>query len=92
MTKKFNMCQLVIGHSTYVISAEIAQSLFSAMQGEDIYRLDRSWEDGQYVDYLKPVEMESMPQLRTIGPVQFHMALENQRAKDERDAAAKKDS
>ena len=92
MTTKFNMCQLVIGHYTYVLSADIAQSLFSAMQGEDIYRLDRTWEEGGYVDYLKPVEMESMPQLRTIGPVQFHAALENQRAKDERDAVAKKDS
>jgi len=85
--------QVVIsfGHVQYVMPAKAGMAVFAALAGEDIYIREERYESigNKYeeVPYIKMVMQNNMPKLQHIGPVQFHIGLENQRVKDEQYAA-----
>ena len=92
MKEKFDMTQITIGHVTWVMPSKAADALFSAFRNEDIYVISSRWESGGTTYYAKLANVDDMPKMQIIGPVQFHSALENQRVleEEERDADRKK--
>lgn len=79
------------GHTQYVMPAKAGMAVFAALAGQDIYVREERYEqiNGKYeeVPYIKLAMQNNMPKLQHIGPVQFHIGLENQRMKDEAEAA-----
>ena len=92
MSKDFDLVLVKLGYRTYTIPKAAALKLFDAFIGQDIYAVDDHWEStqnggkGGTATYAKLVEQGGMPTLTTIGPVSFHIALENQRRKEEEEA------
>ena len=75
------------GGTQYVMPAKVGIALFTALAGADIYKLNTRYEKiGNYhkdVQYISIVDPHEAPFLHTIGPVQFHIGLENQRVREE---------
>lgn len=82
---------LVFSGSEFVVPKKAGMAVFELLTGCDIYHRTTRWEkvgsESKDVPYISIVSSYSAPQLRSIGPVEFHVGLENQRAKEE--AAAK---
>lgn len=75
--------------SRYVMPAKAGMAVFAALSGADIFRLSTRWEQvnerHEDVMYITPATPEELPSLRIMGPVQFHVGIENQRAKEEQE-------
>jgi hypothetical protein len=75
----------------YILPKKAGMALFEALSGSDIYIIENRWETvngkSMGVDYIKVPTDYELPTLRVISPTQFHIGLENQRAKDEADNA-----
>jgi len=76
----------------YILPKKAGMALFEALSGCDMYVIENRWEQvngkGVGVDYIKVPLDHEMPTLRIISPTQFHIGIENQRAKDEADTNA----
>jgi hypothetical protein len=79
------------GYTEYVMPMKAGLAIFNALGGADVYiredRYEKVGNDHQTVYYIKPMDPDKAPKLQHIGPAQFHIGLENQRVKDEQDAA-----
>ena len=82
---------ITIGYNQYVMPAKAGMALFTALTGQDIYRYRTSYEKvgstHKNVVYIADALPEDMPTLMVIGPGQFLMGIENQRVKDQEEAA-----
>jgi len=78
------------GSTQYVVPAKAGLAIFAALAGADVYVRQDRYEsvNGKYTStpYITLANNEEMPKLQHIGPVQFHIGLENQRVKEEQDA------
>lgn len=85
--------QVVIsfGYTEFVVPAKAGLAIFNALAGAEVYirenRYEKVGNQHQTVAYITLADPEKMPKLQHIGPVQFHIGLENQRMKDEQEAA-----
>ena len=79
------------GYTEFVVPAKAGLAIFNALAGAEIYiresRYEKVGNQHESVMYIKLADPEKMPKLQHIGPVQFHIGLENQRMKDEAEAA-----
>jgi hypothetical protein len=73
-----------IGWNEYVLPAEAAMTFFKACIGEEMYKVDTFYEDGQSHFILQRLEPSETPGLRTITPVQMFAGLEMAKVADER--------
>lgn len=85
--------QVIINFSgiQYVMPSKAGMAIFAALSGSEVYRLTTTYEQvaGRYTDvsYIRTMTTDDSPKLQYMSPVQFHIGLENQRAKDEAEAA-----
>lgn len=93
MSKKaeFDLVMLTIGHRQYAVPRDGAMAIFSLFTGHDAYEIHNTWSGDAGTVYLaKLMTPDQNPTIGTLGPVQFHQMLENQRMKEEEEAAKKK--
>lgn len=80
-----------IGYTDFVMPMKVGMALFNAMAGTDIYIREERYEkvngEHQAVHYIRLLTPDKTPKLQHIGPAQFHVGLENQRMRDEQEAA-----
>lgn len=94
MSKKpeFDLVMLTIGHRQYAVPRDGAMAIFTLFAGQDVYEVNNTWINSEagtvYLAKLLPPDQN--PTIGTLGPVQFHQMLENQRVKEEEEAARKK--
>ena len=82
--KDFDLVALKLGYNEYAVPKAAALHFMELFHGGDMYRLDTTWEENTSVPVARLVDMDAMPTLRLLGPVQFHQALENARMLDEK--------
>ena len=82
--KDFDLVALNLGYNEYAVPKAAALHFMELFHGGDMYRLDTTWEGNISVPVARLVDMDAMPTLRLLGPVQFHQALENARMLDEK--------
>jgi hypothetical protein len=95
MSKKpeFDLVMLSgLGHRQYAVPKDAAMAIFNLFAGHDIYELNNEWVGGDVGTrhFAKLVNADQCPTIATLGPVQFHHMLENQRMKEEEEVAKKK--
>jgi hypothetical protein len=93
MSKKpeFDLVMLTIGHRQYAVPKDGAMAIFSLFTGQDVYEVNNTWSGDTGTMYLaKLMTPDQNPTIGALGPVQFHQMLENQRMKEEEEAAKKK--
>jgi len=82
---------ITFGYTEFVMPMKAGLAIFNALAGADIYTRESRYEkvgnEHQSVMYITPADPEKLPRLQHIGPAQFHVGLENQRVKDEMEAA-----
>lgn len=79
-----------LGHRDYAVPKDAAMALFNLFSGHDIYEINNYWASGSNTTMAKLVDPNNNPSIKTLGAVQFHQMLENQRMKDEEEEAKKK--
>lgn len=81
-----------LGHRQYAVPKDAAMAIFNLFSGHDLYEINNEWVGGDVgTRYLaKLVNPEQNPTIATLGAVQFYQMVENQRMKEEEDAAKKK--
>lgn len=79
-----------LGHRDYAVPKDAAMALFNLFSGHDIYEITNNWERGSNTLMARLVHPDHNPSIKTLGAVQFHQMLENQRMKDEEEDAKKK--
>jgi hypothetical protein len=87
--KNFDLAIISFGHKTIIVPKKAALAVFEACQGQDVYDYKTKWEEGESRGYVKLLDTEDMPTLRTIGPAHFYQALQNQKMLEERERAEK---
>jgi hypothetical protein len=88
--KEFDLMMLEIGYHKFMVPKKFALQLFQAASEGGFYRHDASWEGGKTTEYAKPMTQDEMPVIRMINPVIFHIWLENQRMKEEKEMKAER--
>lgn len=83
-TDAFDMLVLRIGYNEYIMPREAALAFIDACSGADIYKHSSRWENGANHSFVSLVDIDEMPSVRLIGPVQFHQGLENHRMEQEK--------
>ena len=86
-TDAFDMLILRIGYQEYVMPREAVLAFIDACSGADVYVYNSRWEDGSNQPYVSLLDVDSMPTIKLIGPVQFHQGLENHRMEQEKKSA-----
>ena len=84
---KFDYLIVGIGWQRYVMSADAARKFFDACTGDDVYKLDTTYENGQTHMICAPLTPDHFPRLEVIGPAQFFAAIEFGKELAERKAA-----
>lgn len=79
-----------LGHRDYAVPKDAAMAIFNLFSGHDIYEINNHWERGSNTTMARLVNPDNNPSIKTLGAVQFHQMLENQRMKDEEEEAKKK--
>ena len=79
-----------LGHRDFAVPKDAAMSIFNLFSGHDVYEISHTWTGNETQMLARLVDSDKNPMIRTLGPVQFHQALENQRMKDEEEEAKKK--
>jgi hypothetical protein len=81
-----------LGHRQYAVPKDAAMAIFELFAGHDVYEIDNEWVGGSIGSrkLAKLVCADQNPQISTLGAVQFHQMLENQRMKEEEEEAKRK--
>lgn len=81
-----------LGHRDFAVPKDAAMAIFNLFSGHDIYEVSSDWVGGDVgsVQIAKLISHDQNPTIRTLGPVQFHQALENHRVREEEKEAKKK--
>ena len=81
-----------LGHRDYAVPKDAAMAIFNLFAGHDIYEINTEWVGGDVgsVQIAKLISSDNNPTIKTLGPVRFHQALENQRVREEEKEAKKK--
>lgn len=81
-----------LGHRQYAVPKDAAMAIFNLFVGHDLYEINNEWVGGDVGTrhFAKLVSPEQNPTIATLGAVQFYQMVENQRMKEEEDAAKKK--
>lgn len=81
-----------LGHRDFAVPKDAAMAIFNLFSGHDIYELNNEWVGGDVGSLLiaKLIGPDQNPTIKTLGPVQFHQALENHRVREEEKEAKKK--
>lgn len=81
-----------LGHRDFAVPKDAAMAIFNLFSGHDIYEINNEWVGGDVGSLLiaKLIGPDQNPTIKTLGPVQFHQALENHRAREEEKEAKKK--
>lgn len=80
----FDMLILRIGYGEYVMPRAAVLAFIDACAGADTYKHQSRYENGREVSYISLLDVDSMPSIKLIGPVQFHEGLENSRMEQEK--------
>lgn len=87
----FDMLILRVGYNEYIMPRAAALAFLDACSGSDIYKYSSRWEDGATHSFISLVDVDEMPTVKLIGPVQFHQGLENHRMDTEKKNAKSAD-
>lgn len=81
-----------LGHRDYAVPKDAAMAIFNLFTGHDVYELNNEWVGGDVgsVQTAKLIGYDQNPTIKTLGPVQFHQMLENQRVREEEKEAKRK--
>ena len=81
-----------LGHRDFAVPKDAAMAIFNLFAGHDIYEVTSEWLGGDVgsIQIAKLISSDQNPTIRTLGPAQFHQALENHRAREEEKKAKKK--
>lgn len=78
--QSFDLVVLHMGYKKYAIPKAAAMQFMELCSDHDIYELDRHWNSGNdSEDHAWLLSVDEMPKIATIGPAQFHQALENRK-------------
>jgi hypothetical protein len=79
MAQAFDLIVVSIGYRKLVVPKKVAMAFFDLCAGADVYVLDSHWNDATKTAelHVRLATTEEVPTLSTIGPVQFHQAVEN---------------
>ena len=83
--QQFDYVLLTIGYYKYAIPKEAAFKFLDLCSGADMYQWDHTWDGSEQVHEARPLTPSEMPTVSLLGPVQFHQALENYKARQERE-------
>lgn len=87
--QQFDYVLMSIGYYKYAIPKEAAFKFLEMCAGTDMYKWDDQWINSERVHEAHPMSPDEMPTVSLIGPVQFHQALENYKARQERERKEK---
>jgi hypothetical protein len=87
--KEFDYVLMSIGYYKYAIPKEAAFRFLDMCVGTDMYKWDDNWTEGERVHEARLMPPDEMPTVTLLGPVQFHQALENYKARQERERKEK---
>ena len=79
-----------LGHRDFAVPKDAAMAIFNLFSGHDVYEINHDWTGNETRILARLVDSDKNPSIKTLGPVQFHQMLENQRMKDEEEEAKKK--
>lgn len=81
-----------LGHRDFAVPKDAAMAIFNLFAGHDVYEINNEWVGGGVgsIQIAKLISSDQNPTIRTLGPVQFHQALENHRMREEEKEAKRK--
>lgn len=81
-----------LGHRDFAVPKDAAMAIFNLFAGHDVYEVSSEWVGGDVgsMQIAKLIGPDQNPTIRTLGPVQFHQALENHRMREEEKEAKRK--
>lgn len=86
---QFDKVILSLGGNEFIVPKDAAMAVFDLFAGHDVYKVQtwyqNNWQDNRPM--AVKLELESMPTIRTLGPVQFATMRANADAKEEHDRA-----
>ena len=87
--QQFDYVLISIGYYKYAIPKEAAFKFLDLCSGSDMYKWDTTWHENESVPEARLIPPDEMPTVSLLGPVQFHQALENYKARQERERQKK---
>jgi hypothetical protein len=86
---QFDKVILSLGGNEFIVPKDAAMAVFNLFAGHDVYKV-QTWYQNNYQDNKQIallLESESLPTIRTLGPVQFATMRANADAKEEQERA-----
>lgn len=87
--KEFDYVLISLGYYKYALPKEAAFKFLDLCAGADLYKWDTTWSGSESIPEARLASADEMPTVSLIGPVQFHQALENYKARQERERKEK---